>query len=448
MAPMKSRFFSLILSLIALVWASAPVVGAPSLLRNRLIRVGLVSLGTPASARVIPSGKHIEAFDPTAQTSIFTGPAEEVTLTCGGKGIRLVLNGKTVGSARELILSPVGRPPNHLTVSLSSKAKRSYRGSLHAIPQGKGMRLVNAVDIEKYLQSVVPCEIWNRAADETLKAQAIAARTYAARNLNRHLKSGFHLCDKVHCQVYKGIVKEVPAASRAVQSTAGMVLYYDGSPVNAVYHSNCGGQLLDSRKAWGGKKVPYLLAHYDGLPGKPTFCSLGRALRAKSNRGQPRVRPNKIKIKVLPWKSSRSYHSHRGHRVGMCQDGAIGMGHWGYSARTILAFYYPRTTLVRLPYAQEQPRIARLPKHLHAPSTPPVLASAGKKPPADVERPPPSSPAKQSQPVRIAAGPKRFKHPGFRKWFWGSLTPHLFSHAPPSLQLTLKPERRKPTKAS
>ncbi|NMB34875.1 MAG: SpoIID/LytB domain-containing protein [Firmicutes bacterium] len=154
-----------------------------------------------------------------------------------------------------------------------------YRGALEIIPEGKGLLAVNVLDLESYLLSVLPAEMpafWgNDGGMEALKAQAIAARTFAHFNREARRHSGYHLCDQEHCQVYKGKGAENPCTDRAVRETSGKVLTYGGRIIEAFYHASNGGFTELSQNVWQ-KSSPYLASvpdPYDdpdnplGLPG-------------------------------------------------------------------------------------------------------------------------------------------------------------------------------------
>src|SRR3712207_4099040 len=112
------------------------------------------------------------------------------------------------------------------------------------------LTVVNVVPLEEYVRGVVPNELspggWPEL--EALKAQAVAARTYAVSNLGRFAASGYDLTPDTRSQVYGGRSTEHPLTDRAVAETRGRVLTYKGAPVNALYTSTCGG-----RTAGGGK---------------------------------------------------------------------------------------------------------------------------------------------------------------------------------------------------
>lgn len=123
------------------------------------------------------------------------------------------------------------------------KVDTAYRGDLEfRINNGK-ISVINLIGIEEYLYGVLPAEIPVSSKPAALKAQAVAARTVVFKNLGRHKKEGFDLCADVHCQVYKGMTAETPQTTQSVKQTRGEILVYNGNPIEAFYHANCGGCL-------------------------------------------------------------------------------------------------------------------------------------------------------------------------------------------------------------
>lgn len=104
-----------------------------------------------------------------------------------------------------------------------------YRGMLTFSVNGSSMTGVNIIGLEEYLYGVVPSEMPKSYDAEALKAQAVAARTYAMTKLGAHTGSGYQLCDTTACQVYKGYSNEADATTAAVDATAGEVACYNGS---------------------------------------------------------------------------------------------------------------------------------------------------------------------------------------------------------------------------
>lgn len=134
-----------------------------------------------------------------------------------------------------------------------------YRGMLTFSVNGSTMTGVNVIGLEEYLYGVVPSEMPKSYAEEALKAQAVAARTYAMTKLGAHTGSGYQLCDTTACQVYKGYSNEADATTAAVDATAGEVACYNGSPIEAVFSASTGGYTENSENVWNAA-VPYLRA--------------------------------------------------------------------------------------------------------------------------------------------------------------------------------------------
>jgi stage II sporulation protein D len=136
-----------------------------------------------------------------------------------------------------------------------------YRGSLEIVNNVRGqLNVVNVVDLEDYLKGVVPNEMPPAKFDavEALKAQAIAARTYALKNNGRFLREGYQLCATIACQVYRGVNSERPLSSFAVEATRGIVIKYNGELIDSLYTSTCGGRTEDAQNIFRSTEAPYL----------------------------------------------------------------------------------------------------------------------------------------------------------------------------------------------
>ena len=152
---------------------------------------------------------------------------------------------------------------------------RVYGGDLVVQPNTFGtFTVVNTVPIETYLRGVVPHEIGPGAPYEAIRAQAILARTYALQNRHRFTPDNYELCADTQCQVYRGLSETVEAADRAIVSTAGQVLTYDGQLVDAVYSSTSGGVTADFTHIWDGDPRPYLQSLPDTLMQNPPVGTL------------------------------------------------------------------------------------------------------------------------------------------------------------------------------
>src|SRR5438093_7565724 len=134
--------------------------------------------------------------------------------------------------------------------------KHPYRGSIQVdAPDGK-LRAINMVGLEQYLYGVVPSEMPYRWHPEALKAQAVAARSYA---LATRRTGAFDLYPDTRSQVYLGIDHEKPSTNAAVDATAGQVVLYLGQVAKTFFFSTSGGRTASAEDVWG-EPVPYLVS--------------------------------------------------------------------------------------------------------------------------------------------------------------------------------------------
>lgn len=145
---------------------------------------------------------------------------------------------------------------------------KRYRGAMMFNYSGSSIRQINVMDCEQYLYGVLPKEMSASYPLEALKAQAVAARCFAALGGNSHKSSGFDVCTSTHCQVYGGVDSEAPKCSQAVEETRGVYARVSGEPVACYYSANNGGYIEDSADIWGGV-VSYLKAKAD--PYNPSY---------------------------------------------------------------------------------------------------------------------------------------------------------------------------------
>ncbi|MFN2566964.1 MAG: SpoIID/LytB domain-containing protein [Gemmatimonadaceae bacterium] len=163
-------------------------------------------------------------------------------------------------------------------------AGRRYRGDILVHASGAGLTVVNRLPIDEYLKGVVPMEMGTtRTMGEfaAVEAQAVAARSYAYARLGND-KDGrwYDLRPTVADQAYGGVNVETVVGTRAVESTAGLVLKYEGRLVNAPYHSTCGGTTAEAPEAWPTRGEPFLQRVSDRVPGTDRFyCDVSPRFR-------------------------------------------------------------------------------------------------------------------------------------------------------------------------
>jgi len=140
-------------------------------------------------------------------------------------------------------------------IKLDERYGRTYRGAFEVTALNQRLAVVNELPFEEYLYSVVGAEMPASWPAEALKAQAVAARSYAL-----HQGFGFqiaHVVDNTYSQVYGGIGTEKPQTTAAVDATRGEVLMYGGRIVEALFSSSAGGVTADAAEIWGNS-VDYL----------------------------------------------------------------------------------------------------------------------------------------------------------------------------------------------
>jgi len=188
-----------------------------------------------------------------------------------------------------------------------------YRGYLE-IRAGEGrLRVVNVVNIEDYLRGVVPNELSPGAASglEAIKAQAVAARTYALRQRGRYAAEGYDVCATQACQVYRGRASEHPRADEAVAATRGRILGYRGAPIKALYTSACGGHTEDVENVFGGdRETPYL---------RGVVCTSERSagVPTRAGRWQVRMSPDELARVVSRYGTLTDVRDVQPRRVGV-----------------------------------------------------------------------------------------------------------------------------------
>jgi stage II sporulation protein D len=182
--------------------------------------------------------------------------------------LELAINGEPAGVASGVVsVLPVAG-------SRLTWGNATYRGRMevHAGAGTGTVVLVNVVTLEEYLYSVVPAEMPPSWPLEALKAQAVAARTYAVRQRNTPARAGvFDLYATDTSQVYGGLARENARSTLAVDQTRGEILTYGGQPILAVYHSTSGGHTENNEIVWSGAPQPYLRGVIDYDQESPHF---------------------------------------------------------------------------------------------------------------------------------------------------------------------------------
>jgi len=349
-----------------------------------------------------------KAYKPPVLRIAVIKNADIVTLTIKGKyKIRSVYTQEILHEGRSLKNSKVaptisgllvGKNPFKIfAIRIETKRdggiflnNRRFRGSVDIIrTEDLKLLAVNHVDVESYLYGVLYHEISPLWTMDAIKAQAIAARTFALHQKRERRKQDYDLTSDVYSQMYGGKTSEKWRTNRAVNLTRGEVLTYKGDIFPTYYHATCAGHTLDASRLWSinieplkGVKCDYCKKspHYrwrrrvsfgqieeklnksghevkgvyaieiegKGESGRVTNVIVkgkNKRLKIDSNKFRLVIGPNILRSAKFDLTIARDIVLFEGvgwgHGVGMCQWGSYLMSKKGYDAGEILKFYYP-----------------------------------------------------------------------------------------------------------
>lgn len=268
---------------------------------------------------------------------------------------------------------------------------RIYQDNLIITTENKALKLLNEITLDDYIAGVVQAEAGRKSYPEFYKVQSILARTFALSHLQKHAPEGFSLCDQTHCQAYFGKTTEIEIM-KAVNYTRDIVVVDENlNLIDAAFHSNSGGQTVNSEDVWG-KKLPYLRSINDSFSVKMpnaywerkmskedwlTYLKLKhnypiqdsnarwKALTFKQDTRVPYMESNNVRVplknvrldlqlkstffSIYPQGDSLIFKGRGfGHGVGMCQEGAMRMTKLGYTYPQVISFYYQNIQLINL----------------------------------------------------------------------------------------------------
>ncbi|GEM_PF-3618200 len=356
--------------------------------------------GTSRSIRVLfrdrPAILRIEADDlrATDGTRRFAF-GRSLSLRTQGRGFLFLVGPKDlrISERPEIRLRWKG-PARFSWTEGNKETNRKAFGSMAVRSENGRLRIVFHVPLELYLTGVLASEMGTRFPLEALKAQAVAARSYAISCRTRAGSKDFDLFDDAKSQVFEE-TSTAPEILEVVRRTRGEVLWFEGEVLRAYYHSTCGGRTRDGRSFFRDVPSP---------PFRPVRCPWDRAsplhawkrlwtpsrmeaIGLPTSGGRPRIevlerseRGDWIRLRIRfgsgPWRVLAGSSLRRnaklpslwirswrtagkggivfegrgfGHGVGLCQYGAAGWARKGADYRRILAHYYPGTTIAVLP---------------------------------------------------------------------------------------------------
>ncbi len=325
-------------------------------------------------------------------------PGETVAVTRhDGRVIYMTLSG-LYGLADSLTFTPAGSSAVfRLRAPARDEVVKTLDGMLKIKSFPGSLQIINVTSVESYMPGVVRAEAGKYGPPDYFKAQAVVARTYVYRNAGRHELDGYNLCDDTHCQVYLGLISELPIIE-ACRATAGKVLIdRDSMLIVPAFHGNCGGVTASSADVWLAG-YPYLVSVNDPWCGYSASSvwkkniamnAWNSFLRSKGiNPGEAGglyspsgSKPVRIMNRTVQGKSITSEEirlrfdlrsayftltpagdtltvSGRGygHGVGLCQDGAKAMAEKRVTYDRIITFYYPGTFITDIKNARRPVR--------------------------------------------------------------------------------------------
>jgi stage II sporulation protein D len=235
--------------------AVAPVFAAGTEVRVLLLESDVVALAALDRPLQLRTGAGGAAAPPIALLA--AGAPASLRLRNGRLQLETASGSRTLPAVPAVWLEAAA-PPRNDGGGDFQLAERRYRGRLQILVRGSGLQAINHVPLESYLPSVVGSEMpatWPQAA---LRAQAVAARTYALRQ--RKPAASFDLSATVRSQVYKGVEAETPSTREAVAATRGQVLTFGGQLANTVFHSSSGGGSTENSGDLWRQQLPYLVS--------------------------------------------------------------------------------------------------------------------------------------------------------------------------------------------
>jgi stage II sporulation protein D len=331
---------------------------------------------------------------------------ESIKISGGEISIIDCLTGETIASGsngsvviideneNSLKINQISYPFSDLVITNTSGILRvnnkGYRGKVEVVKKtGESLLVINELNLEDYLVGLINQEVSSSWDMEALKAQAVAARTYALFQKSNRKDSLYHLDSTVLDQVYNGSDSEDQRSLQAVKETEGEVIVYQNEIISAVYHSCCGGKTEPARLVFqnGSSLIQSVTCGFcNDFPRyfwelKLSHEEIKKRLNAdgyqiekvKKIKVEKRSETNRVielSIKgkggnvTIPGNDLRriigfdrlrstnfivkNFHGSTqflgigyGHGVGLCQWGAKKMAESGYPYRKILQYYYP-----------------------------------------------------------------------------------------------------------
>lgn len=356
---------------------------------------------------------NVRVLSQTKATAVFFAPQKgKYQLIADGKSImeldeQAILKATLINDSIELktfekvigkckffkLLSYIDESNFKLKVVQPDRKPRYFDDNITISIEDEHLRFINNTWIDHYIAGVSEAEAGSRSSIEFYKVQSILARTYALAHLYKHGPEGYNLCDQVHCQAFYGRTQDI-SILEAVYSTKGQVVVDENLQlITAAFHSNSGGQTVNSEDVWGSKTT-YLRAVNDSFSLKmpnarwerkmlaedwltylkikhkyPSEDSIAKNIALNFKQEYRKINFEYAGVKI-PLKLVRTDLQLKstffsvepntagdtvifkgkgfGHGIGMCQEGAMRMTKLGYNYKDVLNFYYKNVHLINL----------------------------------------------------------------------------------------------------
>lgn len=315
-----------------------------------------------------------------------------IKLTCINDSIELKSADRLVGKFKRIKFSCADQDATfQIKMLLPERKPRLYQNNMLVDVEQGYLKCINEIELDNYIGGVVQAESGRLSHPEFYKVQTILARTFALAHIQKHALEGFSLCDHTHCQAYFGKPTELNIIKSVFETKNKIVVDENLNLIEAAFHSNSGGQTLNSEDVWGSK-LSYLRSVNDTFSLKMPNAKWERkiakddwlsylkikhnypiddedakllAFNFKQDTRKPFLESNNIKVplkivrtdfqlkstyfSIMPKGDSLIFKGKGfGHGVGMCQEGAMRMAKLGYTYLDILNFYYQNTQLIDL----------------------------------------------------------------------------------------------------
>ncbi len=251
--------------------ADAPLNFAP-IEATTVSESGNVTSGNAPAGNILNRPVRVGIFVDVKELLVKNGGSEYHLTASSGK-VKVAKGKSRPETVSAKVFNQEGRCTS-ISTDKKSLAYNCYPGSIKVSAKGNSLTAVNTVDVEQYLRGVIPYEIGKLDSSRfsALEAQAVAARTYAYKHFGSREAAGFDIYADTKDQVYKGLTSATALTDKAVRSTAGIVMMYNGEFIIAYYHSTCGGE-TETLATWGREDLPYLQSKPDLRPDGTPWCS-------------------------------------------------------------------------------------------------------------------------------------------------------------------------------